>query len=96
MTATPAERRLAAQIAANSSWANTADRSARTANARAGLDAKFLEQAGGDPIRADCLRKAHFQRLALRSAKARRLARENVQAAERAEAELDALGGECA
>ncbi|MER8025330.1 hypothetical protein [Glutamicibacter protophormiae] len=74
------ERKLAAQIAAHESWAKTADRSARTAKARAALMAKFEQQA--DPEgkllpaerakRAEHLRKAHFKRLALASAKARR------------------------
>jgi len=40
----PETRRLVAQIAANESWANTADRSARTARARAALQAKFERQ----------------------------------------------------
>ncbi|HEX2893170.1 MAG TPA: hypothetical protein VHO29_04110 [Marmoricola sp.] len=60
------------RIGAHISWANTENRSARTAPARAALDAKFLEQAGGDPVRAAHLRKAHFARLALKSAQARR------------------------
>lgn len=90
---TDAERRLAAKIAAEESWARTEDRSARTAKARAALDAKFLTQAGGDPVKAAHLRKAHFARLALKSAVARRKAREATTAAEQAEAELDALGG---
>ncbi len=63
---------LRASIAAHESWAQTENRSARTAPARAALDAKFLEQAGGDSVRAAHLRKAHFARLALRSAQARR------------------------
>ncbi|WP_418063961.1 hypothetical protein [Pimelobacter simplex] len=70
MPATP-RRTLAAQIAAHDSWAKTEDRTARTAPARAALEAKFLEQAGGDPVRAASLRKAHYRRLALKSAKAR-------------------------
>jgi hypothetical protein len=37
---TPTESRLHAQIAAHISWANTADRTARTANARAARDQK--------------------------------------------------------
>lgn len=86
-------RRLVASIAAHESWANTTDRTARTAPARRALDQKFLEQAGGDPVRAEHLRKAHFQRLALRSAQARRKARELTNVAEAAEAELDELGG---
>lgn len=57
---------------AHVSWANTKDRSARTAPARAALEQKFLDQADGDPVRAAHLRKAHFQRMALRSAEARR------------------------
>ena len=65
---------LRASIAAHESWAQTENRSARTAPARAALDAKFLEQAGGDPVRAAHLRKAYFARLALKSAQARRKA----------------------
>lgn len=97
MPVSDAERRLAASIAVNESWARTTDRSARTAAARAAHDAKFLEAAGGDPQRAAHLRKAHFQRLALKSAQARRKAREATEVAEQAEAELaaalDAAGG---
>ncbi len=81
------------RIMAHQSWANTVDRAARTAPARAALDAKFLAQASGDPVRAEHLRKAHFLRLALRSAKARRKSRELVQEAKAAEAELRELGG---
>lgn len=72
----PSERTLRSRIAAHESWANTLDRTARTAKARAALDQKFLDQAGGDPIRAEHLRLAHFARLALRSAQARRKAKE--------------------
>lgn len=87
------ERQLIASLAAHESWANTTNRTARTAPARAALDAKFLEQADGDPIRAGHLRIAHFQRLALKSAQSRRKSREFTEAAEVAEAELDELGG---
>jgi hypothetical protein len=89
----PTERSLAARIAAHESWAATPNRSARTAPARAARDQKFLDAAGGDPVRAAHLRKAHFARLALKSAQARRKARQLTEAAEVAEAELDALGG---
>lgn len=68
------ERQLIASIAAHTSWANTENRTARTAPARAALDAKFLAQADGDPVRARHLKKAHFARLALKSAQARRRA----------------------
>lgn len=93
MAFTPSERKLNASVAAHTSWANTHDRSARTANARAALNRKFLEQADGDAVRAEHLRKAHFARLALKSAQSRRRAREATLTAELAEAELDALGG---
>ena len=59
------------RIGAHTSWANTIDRTARTAPARAALEQKFLDLAEGDPVRANHLRKAHFQRLALKSAQAR-------------------------
>lgn len=72
MTATDSELSIAGRIGAHISWANTPDRTARTAPARAGFDAKFLEQAEGDPVRAAHLRKAHFAKLALKSAQARR------------------------
>jgi hypothetical protein len=68
------ERRLLARVAAHRSWARTDDRSARTANARAGLEQKFLDQAGGDPVKAEHLRKAYYAELALKSAQARRKA----------------------
>lgn len=77
----PAERSLAARLASHESWAQTEDRSARTAAARAAMDAKFLEQAGGDPVRAAHLRKAHYARLALKSAQARRRNREDRERA---------------
>ncbi len=85
------ERKLAASIAAHESWANTKNRTARTANGRAALDQKFLDQADGDPVRAAHLRKAHFARLALKSAQSRRKAAALTTEAEAAEAEL--VGG---
>lgn len=93
MSITDTERVLRARIAAETSWANTDNRSARTAPARAALDAKFLADAGGDPQRAGHLRKAHFARLALKSVQSRRKSRELTSQAEQAEAELSALGG---
>lgn len=67
-----AELSMLGRLGAHVSWANTADRSARTAPARAALEQKFLDEAGGDPVRAAHLRKAHYARLALKSAQARR------------------------
>lgn len=76
------DRSQAAKIAAHTSWANTEDRTARTAPARRGLMAKFERQVDPDGLlspdertrRAESARRAHFQKLALASAKARRKA----------------------
>ncbi|WP_256835992.1 hypothetical protein [Micrococcus sp. Mcc89] len=98
---TSAESRLRASIAAHESWAHTEDRSARTAPARAALMARFEHEADPEGTllpaerarRAEHLRRAYFQRLALKSAQSRRRARE-ASAAVAAEAELRALGGD--
>jgi hypothetical protein len=66
---------LLGRIGAHVSWANTTDRSARTAPARAALAQRFLDEAGGDPVRAEHIRRAYYARLALKSAQARRLRR---------------------
>lgn len=89
----PSERRLAASAAAYESWANTPNRTVRTAPARAALEARFLVQAEGDPQRAKSLRSAYFKRLALKSAQSRRKSRELLEQAEVAEAELAELTG---
>lgn len=80
MPLNPSERTLRAQIAANESWAHTDDRAARTAPARKAALDKFEHDI--DPLgellpaerakRAEYARKAYFQRLALKSAQARR------------------------
>lgn len=74
------ERSLIAQLAAHESWAKTPDRTARTANARRALEAKFEREV--DPTgtlspaerakRVENARKAYYARLALKSAQARR------------------------
>ncbi len=64
----PNERSLVASIAAHDRWGREENRTAATAPARAAFDQKFLDAAGGDPVRASNLRKAHFARLALKSA----------------------------
>ena len=61
-----------AQLGAETSWANTVDRSTRTQPARDAFWQRFLDEADGDPVRAEHLRRAHFKRLQLRSAQARR------------------------
>ncbi len=84
---TPSERRLRAQLAAHQSWANTADRSARTARARAAALERFERLVDPDgklqPAerrrRAEHARRAHMASLALKSSKARR-ARKNGDA----------------
>jgi hypothetical protein len=68
----PELRTLQARYAANMSWFNTPDRTARTNNARQAFEAKFLEEAEGDPLRAESLRKAYYAELALKSVRARR------------------------
>lgn len=90
---TSSERSLAGSIGAHQSWANTTDRTARTAPARAALDQKFLDEAGGDQARAAHLRKAHFARLALKSVQSRRKAKGLTETAETAERELAEGGG---
>lgn len=80
MPLTPTERSLRGQIAAHESWANTPDRTARTANARRAMLDKFDRQVDPNneltPVerarRAQSARKAYFARLALKSARARR------------------------
>lgn len=72
MPLSPSERSLRGKLAAHTSWANTPDWPARTANARNAFEDKFLAEASGDPKRAESLRKAYFTRLALKSAQARR------------------------
>jgi hypothetical protein len=74
------QRSLVARIAAHTSWANTPDRTARTAPARRALLARFEAQVDPDGVldpverakRAESARKAYFARLALASVKARR------------------------
>ncbi|MGW4365430.1 hypothetical protein ACWEKT_07270 [Nocardia takedensis] len=77
---THADRTLRARIAAHESWARTSDRAARTAKAREALLTKFDRLVDPDGLlsaeertyRAAQARKAHYSRLALRSAQARR------------------------
>src|SRR5207248_9237744 len=76
---TPAQRSLRAKIAAHTSWANTADRAARTAAARKAALDRFDREVDPDGVlapeerarRACNARSAHFSRLAYRSARAR-------------------------
>jgi hypothetical protein len=77
---TPEQRRLAAQIAVHTSWANTVDRTARTAPATAASMSRFERQVDPDCVMdpqtrakaAESARKAYFLGLAAKSAAARR------------------------
>jgi hypothetical protein len=82
---TPAERKLRSQLAAHESWAGTENPTERTANARAAFRQRFLDEASGDPVRAEHLRKAFYARMAFESAKARRQAKQSKLAALKAE-----------
>lgn len=90
---TRGERSTLAEIAAHESWARTTNRTARTAPARRALEEKFLREAGGDPVRAEHARKAYYRRLSLKSAVARRKAKESTAVADAAESELAELDG---
>jgi hypothetical protein len=91
---TRAERQLGASLASNTRWANVQDRTAETAKPRAGLQQKFLDEAGGDPVRAENFRRAYYARLTQKSLMARRKAKEQSELAEAAEQELRDAGGE--
>jgi hypothetical protein len=77
---TPAQRSLRARIAAHTSWANTENRSARTAAARAAMMDRFEKQVDPDGTmppaerakRAENARKAHYLAMAAKSAEVRR------------------------
>jgi hypothetical protein len=76
---TPTQRSLRARVAAHASWANTSDRTARTAAARKAAWGRFEREVDPDGVlpaderalRAANARKAHFARMALLSARAR-------------------------
>lgn len=70
------EQRIASSAGAHKSWAQTKDRTARTAPARAALEAKFLAAADGDPIRAAHYKTAYYKDLAERCNAAKRARRE--------------------
>jgi|HubBroStandDraft_3_1064219.scaffolds.fasta_scaffold69356_2 hypothetical protein len=86
MPLTPSERRQRATLAAQTSWANTADRTARTEAGRAGMRRKIenerMAHFGESAWRAmtgeqqaqavDAAYKAHFAGLALKASQARR------------------------
>lgn len=77
----PQDRSLRARLAAHTSWANTLDPASRTAKARAAANGRFEKQAREKHPNAtdeqiarvaEHLKSAHFSRLALQAAAARR------------------------
>lgn len=78
--ATETERKIQARLAAYESWAQTRDRKARTAKAQQASMDRFEKQVDPDgelppderEQRAEAAKKAHYQRMALKSAQARR------------------------
>ena len=96
---TSAERRLASQAGAHKSWMETDDWSARTAPARQAADARFELQVDPDGVLpaaerakpAEQARLAYFKALAFKSAKARRLAKEDRAVALAMADEMEAL-----
>lgn len=76
---TPAERRLRAQLAANTRWSRETDRKAAGERGQNGLRARFAREI--DPVgrlsddelakRVENALKAHMQRMQLRSSQAR-------------------------
>ncbi|HEX4061250.1 MAG TPA: hypothetical protein VHY58_09550 [Streptosporangiaceae bacterium] len=89
---------MRASIAASERWAHTADRAAATAPARAGLDARFEAEVDPDGTldpaerarRVTAKRRAHFTRLALKSARSRRQAAAARQATQERQTEAQA------
>ena len=80
MPLSPSERRLRAQKAGLTGWANTVDRSARGRHANAGLLAKYERQADPDGTmdprerakRASTLLKQHYADMRWKAVEARR------------------------
>lgn len=78
------DRSQVARIAAHTRWAGEPDRHAATQPARDGLQRRFEREVDPDgvlppdelAIRATSARRAHFQRLALKSAQSRRARRD--------------------
>lgn len=80
---TPEDRVLRARLAAHTRWSREADRTRATAAARQAAQERFEKQVDPDgtmdprerAMLAENARKAHFTKMALRSAQARRRSR---------------------
>lgn len=96
------DRSMQMRLASYKSWANTPDRSARTANARRAANVtRFMDQARAmHPDATDeqieqvaaMLRKAHFTELSRRSAQARRIRSAEEKAAKQRRIEQQLAG----
>ena len=84
MPASSRPKSLRHQRSALIGWGKTVDWAARTEKARKALGQKFLDQADGDPKRAQALRKAFYLELAQKGAESRRRSREAKEAARQA------------
>lgn len=79
MPLSPAEKSIRGAIGAHISWAQTEDRTARTARAREAFSERFEREVDPDGVltpaerakRAEHARKAYFKRLSLKSSQAR-------------------------
>ena len=97
----PTERALLARVAAHTRWAQTSDRTASTAPARKALRDRFEREVDPDGVlpeaerhaRAESARSAFYTRLALKSARARRLRRQADALEQEADQALVAEGG---
>jgi hypothetical protein len=95
---TPEQRKLRARLAALERWAQTSNRTEATAPARAAAANRWERQVDPDgklpaAVRAklaDSAQRAYFTRLALRSSVARGRARQLIDEADAADAELAA------
>jgi hypothetical protein len=101
VTTPQSERVLRARLAAHSKWATTPDRSEATAAARQAFNDRFAREVDPDgvldpierAVRAESARKAHYTRLALRSAQSRRRGKKLLAEADAADAEMSRLDG---
>ena len=86
---TPSERSMRGALGAHVSWQNTENRTERTAPARKAFDDRFEREVDPDGVlppaerakRVENARRAYFLRLALKSARARRSAKQGRAAA---------------
>lgn len=99
---TPEQRQLRSALGAHKSWANTPDRSARTAGARRAFEERFEKQVDPEGAlppderarRAQHARTEYFLRLAWKSSRARSKAAQARREADRLDSEATAADAE--